>query len=286
MSSRVTVFLAVAYSLSIALGLVVGLSGGDAGPLAGLRFLSMGIPAIAVLVVQSFFGERPRVDWHRLPLKYVPLALLLMPLVMHLAMLPVTTAYEGRLPWESWLTPGPDGLFRSTAPRGWGTLTLGALIGRIAINATVGVIVVSVLAFFEEIGWRGWLLPRLIDRMGVRRAVAATALIWALWHVPFELSGVQHVVGVSPLILAVTAPAGIFASGLVIGWFWIKTESIWIVSLAHGALNNWGQYAFKYMLFVHAPELTVGGAGTVALLILGTILLLTLPQHRPPSRTV
>jgi branched-subunit amino acid ABC-type transport system permease component len=33
----------------------------------------------------------------------------------------------------------------------------------------------------------------------------------------------------------------------VIGWLWVPTESIWMVALAHGALNNWGQYAFKFM---------------------------------------
>jgi len=50
---------------------------------------------------------------------------------------------------------------------------------------------------------------------------------------------------------------------LVIGWLWLKTESIWIVSLAHGALNNWGQYAFKYMQFVQAPDLIVVSAGSL-----------------------
>jgi membrane protease YdiL (CAAX protease family) len=59
----------------------------------------------------------------------------------------------------------------------------------------------------------------------------------------------------------------------VIGWLWLRTESIWIVSLAHGALNSWGQYAFKYMQFVKAQDSVVGGAALLALLILGTSLL-------------
>ena len=36
-------------------------------------------------------------------------------------------------------------------------------------------------------------------------------------------------------------------AGIVLGWLWIRTRSIWIVSFSHGALNNWGQYAFKYI---------------------------------------
>jgi len=137
----------------------------------------------------------------------------------------------------------------------------------------VGIIMGSILSFFEEVGWRAWLLPRLADRMGARRAVVATAIIWALWHIPFQLSGIQHIDGVSPVNLALTLPFGIFAAGLVIGWLWVKTESIWVVTLAHGALNSWGQYAFKYMQFVRAPDSIVGGAGGLAVLVLGTLLL-------------
>jgi membrane protease YdiL (CAAX protease family) len=203
----------------------------------------------------------------------MPLALLLLPVVIHAAVLPVTAAYEGRLPWEDWLTPQSDGLYHTPAQRGWGALTFGGLVGRIFINAVVGVTIVSILAFFEEVGWRAWLLPRLVERMGSRLAVVVTSVIWAVWHVPFGLSGIQHIDGVSTVALALTLPFWIFAVGLVIGWLWLKTESIWIVSLAHVALNNWGQYALKYLQFVRAPDSVVGGAGALAVLILGTLLL-------------
>jgi CAAX protease family protein len=276
-------FVAIAYALSIALSLVVGLTGGYESPLAGLRFLSMFIPAVAVLIVRSAMNEDVRIDWDRLPLKYIPVALLLLPAVLHAAMVPVAAAYEGRVPWEDWLTPQADGLYHTPPQRGWGALSTWWLVGRIAINAVVGVIVVSILAFFEEVGWRAWLLPRLANRMGARSAVIATAVIWAIWHMPFQLSGIQHIDGVSAMRLAFTAPLGIFGAGLVIGWLWVKTESIWIVSLAHGALNNWGEYAFKYMHFVRAPDSIVGGAGVVAVLVLGTLLLMRglAPAARP-----
>jgi membrane protease YdiL (CAAX protease family) len=185
----------------------------------------------------------------------------------------VAATYEGRLPWQEWLTPQADGLIHSSAERDWGVMTPMGLAGRVVLNATVGVLVVSVLAIFEEIGWRAWLQPRLQARMGTRRAVVMTSALWAAWHIPFQLSGVQHVDGVSPAMLALTLPVGTFAAGLVIGWLWLKTESIWIVSLAHGGLNNWGQYAFKYMQFGQAPDMVVVSAGSLAMLILGALLL-------------
>jgi len=272
-SKAIATFVAVAYAISVALSLIIGLTGGYQSPFIGLQFLSMLIPALAVLCVRPGVDGALRIDWHRLPWTYVPVALLLIPVAMHAAMLPVAVAYEGRLPWQEWLTPQADGLFHSSTERGWGVMTPTGLAGRLALNAIVGVVVVSVMAIFEEIGWRAWLLPRLQARMGARRAVLITSAVWAAWHIPFQLSGVQHVDDVSPGMLALTLPFGTLGGGLVIGWLWLETESIWIVSLAHGALNNWGQYAFKYMQFVQAPALVVVSAGSLAVLVLGAFLL-------------
>lgn len=40
------------------------------------------------------------------------------------------------------------------------------------------------VAFGEELGWRGFALPRLIDRLGPALATLVLAVIWALWHAP------------------------------------------------------------------------------------------------------
>ena len=109
-----------------------------------------------------------------------------------------------------------------------------------------------------------------------------TAVIWGFWHVPFQLSGIQHVEGVAPVRLALGAPFGIMATGLVIGWLWLRTENVWIVSIAHGALNNWGQYVFKYMRDFTVPDPgSVVGSGFLGLYAVGILLLLFgLPPQR------
>jgi len=121
--------------------------------------------------------------------------------------------------------------------------------------------------------WRACLLPRLSDLMTRRKAIVLSSIIWALWHVPYALAGIQHLNGV-PLVWTVfVVPVGVLGSGLVLGWFWMKTESLWILAIAHGALNNWGQYAFK---FVAGPGQTsdavVLSSGSLALVTLGIIL--------------
>jgi membrane protease YdiL (CAAX protease family) len=260
--------------LSIALSLVVGLTGGHASLIAGLGFLSMFFPAIAVLIVRFTMGEKvSSMGLNRFPVRYLP-SILLMPAVLHAVMLPLTAIWEGGLPWQEWLTRQADGLFHTPESRGWGTLSTTALIGRMAANAGVGILFVSFLAFFEEVGWRAWLLPRFKDRLGPRRAVLITSAIWAFWHTPFALSGIHYIAGVSQVVTAVIMPIGHVGAGLVIGWLWLRSESMWLVILAHGALNNWGQYAFKYMQdFSTADPALVLAEGNLGLLLLGSLLL-------------
>jgi membrane protease YdiL (CAAX protease family) len=152
-------------------------------------------------------------------------------------------------------------------------LTSAGLSLRIALNAIVGVIVVSALAFFEEIGWRAWLLPRLSDLMTRRKAIVLSSVLWALSHVPYALAGIQHLNRVPLVWTALVVPVGVVGSGLVLGWFWMKTESLWIVAIAHGALNNWGQYAFKFVAGAgQTSDALVLSSGSFALVTLGIIL--------------
>lgn len=271
----IVTYVGIAYALSIALSLPVGLTGGHDSRFFGLAYLSMFLPAIAVTVVYLVAKEAPLISWERRSLSHLPVALFLMPVVLHLAMLPAMALIKGGLQWQDWLTPQSDGLYHTPPSRGWGTLPISGLITRIVLNALVGLAIVSFMAFFEEIGWRAWLLPRLKDRLGARRAVVVVAIIWALWHLPFELSGILHIDGVSPTKLALAAPAGTTAAGLILGWLWLRTESVWLVAVAHGALNNWGQYAFKYMKESGTPDADVAvlSIGSLALLILGILLL-------------
>jgi membrane protease YdiL (CAAX protease family) len=286
--NAIVVFIAITYSLSIVLSLVVGLTGGHESALAGLASVSSTfVPAVAVVIVAATLNEGPRVRWDSLPLRYLPVALFLIPGTLHAVTLPLLAALEGPLPWQDWLTPSVDGLYHTPLSRGWGVLTFEGLVGRIVLNAVAGLVIVSILTFFEEVGWRAWLLPRLQDRLGARSAVVVTAIIWALWHVPFQLSGVQHIDGVSPVRLASTLPIGIMIAGLILGWLWLRTESVWLVSIAHGALNNWGQYAFKYMKdsgSVGTQSLALSG-GFFALLAIAVILLwCDVPNGREPVR--
>lgn len=45
----------------------------------------------------------------------------------------------------------------------------------------------ATLRLGEELGWRGFALPRLLQHMGPIRASLTLGALWALWHLPYFL---------------------------------------------------------------------------------------------------
>src|SRR5262249_19324524 len=74
------------------------------------------------------------------------------------------------------------------------------LVVILAAAATVVTLLSARTAAGEELGWRGYVLTRLIDA-GVPRPVLASGLIWGLWHVPLILGG-AYLAGPPPLLAA------------------------------------------------------------------------------------
>ena len=101
-TAGILAFVGIAYTLSIALSLVVGLTGGYQSRFVfAFGVAGMFIPAVTVIILTSTTNEKVRsFGWNRFPLAYLPIALLLMPIVMHAVMLPVAAAIWGRLQEE------------------------------------------------------------------------------------------------------------------------------------------------------------------------------------------
>jgi membrane protease YdiL (CAAX protease family) len=106
-----------------------------------------------------------------------------------------------------------------------------------AFDVLLSFVVVAVFgAFPEEIGWRGYLLPRLRG-LGVRPALLLTGLLHGLWHLPIIVgTPLYHAAGdrlvVVPLFLLTLTLAGV-----CYGYLRLTTGSIWPGTIAHGAFN-------------------------------------------------
>lgn len=108
--------------------------------------------------------------------------------------------------------------------------------GDISVPMMLGGIVVSTwVQAGEEIGWRGYALPRLTRLVGLGPASIALGLIWATWHLPlFFLAGSGSTGQSFPLYaLHVTALS------VAMTWLFWKTEgSLLLVMLMHASVNN------------------------------------------------
>jgi uncharacterized protein len=99
--------------------------------------------------------------------------------------------------------------------------------------------ITAVLTFGEEYGWRGYLLPKLLP-LGEFRASAIIALIWAPWHLPLLMVGLNYL---SKNPLAVMAFMLVFTLGLSMALtrlFVAAGGSVMVVAFAHASLNAFG----------------------------------------------
>lgn len=80
------------------------------------------------------------------------------------------------------------------------------IIGLTAIGGVVGIVITAVATLGEEIGWRGFLWPRL-KPLGFYPAIALGGLIWSLWHLPITLIGHNYPGMPRPFAVAMFIPA-------------------------------------------------------------------------------
>jgi membrane protease YdiL (CAAX protease family) len=87
----------------------------------------------------------------------------------------------------------------------------------------------------EEIGWRGYALPRLSASLGLSGASIALGIIWACWHLPFFfISGVDKSGQSFPVYLL-----GGTALSVAMAWlYWRANGSLLLTMMMHAAVNN------------------------------------------------
>jgi membrane protease YdiL (CAAX protease family) len=97
------------------------------------------------------------------------------------------------------------------------------------------VLITLTVVLFEEIGMRGYLLPKLLS-LGTTPALALSGLVWATWHMPLILLTPIFPVG-NKLISLPLFYATIVAASFIFGYLRIYTGSLWPASIAHSVHN-------------------------------------------------
>ena len=121
-----------------------------------------------------------------------------------------------------------------------------------------------VLAFGEEAGWRGFALPRLVERHGFWVGALLLGVVWCVWHYP-RLLGSPYLGSLDQALPLI----GLFSiqvllSNIVICWLYFRSgRSVIATTLFHTSFNI---VATSY--FLAATDLVVTAALGVGVLLI------------------
>jgi membrane protease YdiL (CAAX protease family) len=96
-------------------------------------------------------------------------------------------------------------------------------------------LITFVMVVGEEIGWRGFALPALLERWRVLPASIVLGVLWGLWHLPtFFVPGMpQSAFPLPAYVLHTTALSVLFA------WLYFRTQgSVLYATFLHGCVNT------------------------------------------------
>ncbi|MCP4202539.1 MAG: CPBP family intramembrane metalloprotease [bacterium] len=230
-------YLALLLPVTYALQLLVLWRGGLDGPLVA-RFapLIMFLPGVTALAMLLRTGEGLRsIPWRIGRPRYLIAAAFIPALSAMLCVAIISSLKLGSSPHLQ-LVDGLVVLEKGRWVLGQGGQSVPRFALNLAATAVVFAVVNGVFAAGEEIGWRGYLQPRLVERLGPLGGIVILGLIWAHWHTPMILAGYNY--AETPVLGAlVLFPLELILASFLLAWLTIQSRSVWPAALAHGSTN-------------------------------------------------
>lgn len=105
-------------------------------------------------------------------------------------------------------------------------------------NLAFSLVVGNLFILGEEIGWRGYLLPRFQQLTDKRRAAVVTGFLHGCSHLPLIVLATTYDTGAPKWFAAPMAVAVITAGGVFYAWIWDRSKSVWPVTIAHNVVDT------------------------------------------------
>ncbi len=237
---RLIIFIALTFILTWIVFLLVPICGLTYGSGAAVVILAvaMFMPALSNLltrlITKEGFGNmylRPHFKGHvkeYLLLYFGPTALLILSGVLYFLIFPGSFDPE--------LTT-LKGMVASSGKQGLAVSTL--LIVQALIFVVIGPIVNIIPTMGEELGWRGYLLPKLRIFLSDRTALIITGVIWGIWHLPVIVMGHNYGTGYwgYPWLGILDMIVFCVVLGIIEGYISIKLESAIPAAMIHSTVN-------------------------------------------------
>ena len=178
--------------------------------------------------------------WNWRPVRYEVWAYVI-PILYALPVYLITwTAVSGSFDFSRFAIPLGAAFGFPDSPR------VSALLLAIPLYAVLGVISSTARALGEEIGWRGFLLPRLVQQFGFTRGCLVNGCIWAVWHYPLLLFA-DYNAGTQPVFALTCFTLMVIADAYILGWLRLRSGSLWPAAILHASHNLFIQAIFDRM---------------------------------------
>jgi membrane protease YdiL (CAAX protease family) len=152
-----------------------------------------------------------------------------------------------------------------------------------SLNFWIGLIIVNFLAgpTGEELGWRGFALPRLLEKYTPLKAGIILGVFWDFWHLPLWFtSGFS---GGNLLLYCLYFSIGIISISILMTWIFYRTpNSLVPMVIVHFSfnisLNLFGPQGLGLI-----PTLPLFGLMAVLLLLMAIVVSITGVMHQEPT---
>jgi len=114
------------------------------------------------------------------------------------------------------------------------------VLKRMAMGLTIG----AALAFGEEVGWQGFLVPQLYKLGGFTKAAFTRGIIWSVWHWPLIIGGVYGPSSTPLLYRILCFTVVMTAVSFAFTWFRMRSGSLWTGVWMHAAHNIFFQSVY------------------------------------------
>lgn len=262
-------FIGICIPITYILGIYMLFNGGLANPIG---MLAMYLPALTVIGLYIFKFKKPIFKKGDLGLNFKGLKYwIIAPLALTaLSLLSYGVSYL----FNPELFDTFENIKLSLEQKGfyWGNVYIGFL-AILIVNGLVGSFFNIPMFIGEELGWRAFMVPRLIKLFKPQVAFLIGASVWALWHAVMIVMGLNYP-SVHPILGNMLMIIFCIPVGIIFQYFYVKSKSVIVASLAHAGLNK-SAMSMSFLLAGDSYDtLIYGPTGVIGIVIFSTVALI------------
>lgn len=284
---KIKIFLGITFTLTWSITFLLMLNGGYQNPYATLVLMGcMMMPLISVVITTIITKSKFKDVWikpnFKGNLKYY--------LIAWLAPLLITIVGSGIyfLIFPSQFDPQMTAFIDSSKNQiimsGQKPPSTEELRSLIIVQLVASIFIAPILNFVtclgEELGWRGYLLPRLCEKYTQTKAIIISNIIWGIWHAPMIAMGHNYGLGYlgAPWTGILAMVVFCIATGSLLSYVALKTKSSIPAAIGHGMINGFGAIGIMFSSATNINPfigpMPIGIIGGIGFIVVGIICLI------------